>query len=117
MLGQFYFCISLLTVCRIYILYFTVAVEVEETSFEFVSLTALHEASVSRHKTILLSSPSEPERPTAATVDDHFVMFHTPKMNELVGSVHAHTATFSIACDGHKHEGLRCAASLDMQAL
>ena len=115
MLGQFYFCFSLLTVCRIYILYFTVAVEVEETSFESVSLIALHEASASRRKMILLSSPSEPERPTAATADDHFVMFHTQKMNELVGS--AALQHFSIACDRHKHEGLRCAASLDMQAL
>ena len=99
MLGQFYFCISLLTVCRIYILYFTVAVEVEETSFEFVSLIALHEVSASRRKMILLSSPSEPERPTAATADDHFVMFHTQKMNELVGSAacpHCNTSALHV---------------------
>ena len=80
--------------CRIYILYFTVAVE--ETSFESVSLIALHEASASRRKMILLSSPSEPERPTA---DDHFVMFHTQKMNDLVGSAacqHCNTSALHV---------------------
>ena len=80
-----------------YILHFTVAVE--ETSSESVSLTALHEASASRRKVILLSSPSEPVRPTTATADDHFVMFHTAKMDELVGSAacpHCNTAALHV---------------------
>ena len=48
---------------------------------------------------ILLSSPSEPVRPTTATADDHFVMFHTAKMDELVGSAacpHCNTAALHV---------------------
>ncbi len=51
-----------------------------------LSLTALHEASAICRKMILLLSPSEPVRPTSASADDHFVMFHTQKLNDLVGS-------------------------------
>ena len=59
---------------------------IEETSSESVSLTAQHGASAGCRKMILLSSPSEPVRPTSASADDHFVMLHTQKMNDLVGS-------------------------------
>ena len=48
---------------------------------------------------ILLSSPSEPVRPTTSTADDHFVMFHTAKMDELVGSAacpHCNTAALHV---------------------
>ena len=55
----------------------------------YLSLTSLHSASASHRKMVLLSPPDKLVETvsTSAPPDDHFVLLHTAKLNQLVGTL------------------------------
>ena len=55
----------------------------------YLSLTSLHSASASHRKMVLLSPPDKlvEAASTSAPPDDHFVLLHTAKLNQLVGTL------------------------------